>query len=171
MSVITEYFAADSDEAAAAMIDDGPAPGGDPIWGEAVQRLHAGDKDGYLRLMLPRVRETETGRLVMQSKGILPDNLLRLQHLLTGIASADPVLPDVATDGDFRTIVGLTLDLQNALAGADDEALAPIAEQWAQEDFPRGGQLDGVIHAVLALASLCRQASARGERVYCLVAV
>lgn len=149
MSVLCDYFAAESDRAAATFVDGGPL-GADP-----------------------------PAAAVVEATGLEPVVMLgNLEALLTGRAY-DDVMADprqgeavVVRDEGERVVVTITDSLVAALAAADDPRLEQVAQPWSQtEEF--WGDGDPVMLAGLLkdLAAMARQAQSAGHRLYCWVCV
>ena len=145
MSVLTDYFAAGSDGGAATAVDyvDGQ-PGlldltpEDVATGKALYRV---SPDEATR---PRVKVAQSGTLVVQSKGVDPTNLARLEEILTGRSydevSADPrhaalIGPARHEEIDGRMVLSVTDTLRDALASLEPSALPQVARQWASAGF------------------------------------
>jgi hypothetical protein len=180
VGVLYDYFAAGSDEAAAATIDLVGGPGGAlPTSPELQAAIRAGDREAMSRLMRPRVRFSENGLHVLSTKGIDPVvQMGTLEELLTGvdydeIADRERSGKDIAVgDGGERLVLTLTDELQAALVSASDERLKQMAEPWLRtEEF--GGQGDPAVLGdfLCELAGLARTAAGQGQRLYCWVCV
>jgi hypothetical protein len=126
MSVLTDYFSAGSDGVAATAVDyvDGQ-PGlldltpEDVAAGKALYRV---SPDETTR---PRVKVAHSGTLVVQSKGVDPTGLARLEEILTGRSydevSADPrqaalIGPARHEEIDGGMVLSVTDTLRDALA-------------------------------------------------------
>ncbi|CAN7217412.1 hypothetical protein [Knoellia sp. LjRoot47] len=152
MSVLFDYFAAPSDEIAAAVVDrDG---------GPAAQH----GAEGF---------DTVTGW------GIDPVvQLGTLESLLTG-RSYDEVVEDARSgqtlavrDGGERLVLAVTDGLTAALVGAGSERLASVAPQWSQtEEFWGGADPADLAEFLDQLSALAERASESGQRIYCWVCV
>ena len=94
VGVLYDYFAAASDEQAAATIDLAGGPGGaEPFSPELDAAIRTGDRAALERLMLPRVRVSEHGLEVLSVKGIDPVvRMGTLEALLTGAVPRSPSL-------------------------------------------------------------------------------
>jgi hypothetical protein len=180
VGVLYDYFAAATDEQAAAAIDlPGGPVGSTPPDPHLRAALRAGDRAAVSRLLRPRVRRSEHGLLVLSVKGIDPTiHLDALEELLTG-ATFDEIVarPDsrrivADRDGGERLVIALSPTLEQALVSRSDDQLTAVAGPWLQtEDFHGDGDpgvLAGFLHE---LAALARQAHAAGRRVYCWVCV
>src|SRR5690349_5381158 len=140
VGVLYQYFAATSDELAAAAIDLPGGPAGvqsaSPELREAFRR---GDQDTLSRLMKPRVHGSEHGFDVLSVNGIDPVvQVGSLEELLTD-ASFEVVLArpragmDVAVRGGGEQLVlSLSDELQQALTAATAEQLSELAEPWSR---------------------------------------
>jgi hypothetical protein len=155
MGVLYDYFAAGSDEAAAATIDRdaGPSKAGDD--GPAFDTVPTKGIDPYVQMGT-------------------------LEEILTGVPYAtvieDPRLGNVLADrdGGNRLVMTLTEALQSALASVDTAAVTRAADAWAKTDEFRmdgvtdGGQLAPVLNE---LAALARRARGTNDRLYCWLSV
>ncbi|MGW3893448.1 hypothetical protein ACWD69_32860 [Micromonospora chokoriensis] len=95
MGVLYQYFAAGSDEDAAATIDVEGGPGGpEPVSPELQAAIRAGDRAAMSRLMRPRVRFSEQGLPVLAVKGVDPvvqmGTLEELPVVVDSWSSLDP---------------------------------------------------------------------------------
>lgn len=150
MGLLCDYFAAPSDEVAAAVIDavDGPAAA-DP----ALEAL--------------------------ELKGVDPVvQMGTLEALLTGVpydeVSGAPRQGDAVAvrDGGEVVVVTLTDSLQAALAAADASRVAQVARDWSRtEEFWGAVDVDWLTERLGALSALARNASRRGDRLYCWMSV
>jgi hypothetical protein len=178
VGVLYDYFAASSDEAAAATIDLDGGPGGvEPLSPEMDAAVRAGDREAMTRFMLPGVRFSEHGLYVLSAKGIDPAvQMGTLEELLTRV-DYDEIIgrersgKDVAVrDGGERLVLTLTDELQAALASASDEWLRMTAVPWSQtEEFWGEGDPAVLGEFLCQLASLARTAADSGQRLYCWV--
>jgi hypothetical protein len=157
MSVLFDYFAAESDEEAAAVIDRVGGPGSQAL------------------TVTPSTVAYDT----VSVKGVDPVvQLGTLEELLTG-RSYDEIAEDprsghlVGTrDGGERVVCTITDSLMAALAQASSEALQRIAEPWSQtEEFWGTADPEGLAEILGDLAGLARRAQANGRRLYCWVCV
>jgi hypothetical protein len=180
VGVQTDYFAAASDEAAAAFVEHGPAHAGlsgDEEIGAAFRAAQqAGDREALRAVFRPRVQAAPDGMPVMRSKGILPAiQLDKLEALLTGrsyeeITAGPRSSADVASTGGGDTLVlTVTDELQHVLATADESRLAEVAVPWMESDKLLGRDSAALTNFLTALAELARQATSRNERLYCWV--
>ena len=183
MGVMYEYFAAPSDDAASAMLDDSPSgPGPEPPSPELAEAKRTGDPEAvreaaWRQLSRLKVRESASGTLVLRCKGIdhlVP--LIKLEELLTGtpydeIADWPRFGEPVAID-DFDTVGVWPVrdELQTALTNATDDQLIAVVAPWSRiEEFWGDFDPDILTEFVRELAVLARSASERGERLYCWV--
>lgn len=151
MGVLCDYFAASSDEAAAAVIDlpGGPAAGA----GGSLDTVSGNGIDPVVQM----------GTLEALLTGRDYDEILQAHH-------AGPIV--ASRDGGQRLVVTLTGELQAALSQADHAQLADAAVPWLQTEEFSSQDDPGLAAAWLSdLAGLARQATARGERLYCWVCV
>jgi hypothetical protein len=152
MGVITDYFSAPSDEAAARVFD---RPGG------PAQPL--GDA--------PPLDTVE-------SKGIDPAVMLgTLEAIITGRSWQDVFAKPghgkaLAHDDEGCLLVcAVSVELQALLAPATSGQLAAWAVPWSQTEEFRGAEPDSLTWFLDELAALARRASARDERLYCWICV
>jgi hypothetical protein len=146
MGVVTDYFSASSDAAAASVID---------------------------RLGGPR--EPSTGPSAeppfdtVEAKNLDPVVMLgTLEALLTGRDYRDIV----AGQDDYHLLVlTVTDEIQAALAAASDKRLAEVAVPWSRTEEMRGADPKELAELLGKLASLARRAAGRSERLYCWVSV
>ncbi|WP_406038678.1 hypothetical protein OG799_26430 [Micromonospora sp. NBC_00898] len=180
MGVLYDYFAAASDEQAAATIDLEGGPGGAlPSSPELQAAIRAGDREAMKRLMLPSVRISEHGLPVLSVKGIDPVvQLGTLEGLLTGVSTevifARPrsgMAVAVRDEGE-RLVLSLTAELQQVLADQAPERLAAVAGPWSQtEEFWGHGDATVLAHFLREFSLLARDAGGRNHRLYCWVCV
>lgn len=150
MGVIFDYFAADSDEQATAVIDmeQGPATPG-----SGVTTIETGGVD-------PAVQ------------------LATLEELLTGtpydeIADRPRHAECLAARNDHhRLVLALSDELTTALAEATQTRLAEVATPWSETDeFFGAAAPEDLIGFLTAIAGLAREAQAKGQQLYCWVCV
>jgi hypothetical protein len=184
MGVMYEYFAAPSDEAAAAMIDAVGGPGGPPPPSPALEEARrTGDVEALRKalheLSKPKVRESASGTLVLECKGIDPMvKMGTLEELLTG-TSYDEITGRprygkelAADDWGSPSVLTVADELQTALTDATDDQLMAVAVPWSQtEEFDGDGDPDILTAFLRELAVLARTAGERGERLYCWVSL
>jgi hypothetical protein len=180
MGVLYDYFAAPSDEAAAATIDLAGGPGGAmPFSAELQAAMRAGDRAAMTRLMMPEVRLSEHGLEVLSVKGIDPVvQMGTLEKLLTAtstkvIFARERSGKDIAVrDEGERLVLTLTDELQAALCSATEEQLDAVAAPWSKTgEFRGGGEPDVLAHFLRQLSQLARNATKSGNRLYCWVCV
>jgi hypothetical protein len=115
---------------------------------------------------------------VLQMKNIIPDyHLVPVEAFLTG-RSAETVKENprngkllAEADDQQVVVVALSDELTASLAAAGSGRLADAAESWSHfEDF-QGTDTSGLIGFLGDLASLARRATARDEKLYCLLCV
>jgi hypothetical protein len=120
---------------------------------------------------------SNSGVLVLETKGIDPlVQMGTLEALLTGeqydvVVSrprAGQQVAERSQEGPW--VVTLTDELQAALAAAPrDQIVAVAAPWWETEEFHGQGNPEILAEFLLELADLARQASRRGERLYCWI--
>ncbi|GLW31768.1 hypothetical protein [Actinoplanes regularis] len=178
MSVLTDYFATGSDGVAASAVDyvEGQPslldlPAAEVAAGKALYRVapHEATK--------PRVQVAQSGILVVQSKGVDPTCLARLEEILTGRpydeVNADPrqatlIAPARNEDIDGRIVLSVTDSLRDALASLEPSAQAQVARRWASAEFD-GAAEDSLTLFLAALTDLARRAVVNEDRLYCCV--
>jgi hypothetical protein len=160
MGVLFDYFLADSDENAAAVIDwpGGPANGVPKrgLFGKAIPGLPAVD-----------------------GKGIEPTvNLGMLEELLTG-KSFDEQLQDPQSrpivadrDGGERLVIRIGEVFVSALAEASPARLEELSNPWSQiEEFYGQADPADLSTFLLRLRDLATQATNSQQQLYCWVCV
>lgn len=178
MGVLFDYFAADSDEIAASVIERLGGPGSSlrppPPVITPLGRLFR--RPSEQALAVPD-KSTELVFDTVCDTGIDPVvQLGTLEELLTGVPF-DDILDDdrsgkaVATrNGGERLVVTLTDGVTTALAEAPAERLSEVAVPWSQTEEFLGTGNSGVLSVVLGeLAELARRARARDQQLYCWV--
>jgi hypothetical protein len=174
MGVMYDYFAAPSDAAAAETLQKGP--GGPVPAAPNLQELRrAQDREGLRRALRPRVRLSDSGLLVLATKGVDPVVQMRtLESLLTSeeydVISERPRAGHQVAGRDQAGpwVVALTDELQAALAVASREQIVAAATLW-DEEFQGTADPEAAADFVLELADLARQADQRGEHLYCWI--
>lgn len=179
MGVLFDYFAAGSDEEAAAVIDRVCGPGSQAV----TLTPAASAKRGWFGRKPSAVEPsfgTDPGLVVHDTvsvKGVDPVvQLGTLEELLTG-RSYDEIAEDsrnghaVATrDGGERVVCTVTDSLTTALARATDEALVRVAGPWSQtEEFWNAADPLELAAFLSDLAGLAQRAQTNGQRLYCWV--
>lgn len=144
MGLLIEYFAAGSDEAAAATIGHGAGSAGFAVLDEwAIEPS----------IQLVNLEEVLTGR---DWQSIMADG--------DGIVAS--------RDGGEQLVLRLSEPLTAVLAAAAPDRLAEAAERWSQaEEFYGQADPEMLTEFLVPLAALVRQAGVRGEHVYCWVCV
>jgi hypothetical protein len=178
MGVMYQYFAAASDESAAAAIDipGGPDGTGAQLPMPVAEIVARHGHDGLRELLRSRLRLAETGFHVVATKRFDPTiDLEEVVAALTGAAidefatrsrSSDVV---AERDGGERLVLTLSDELQGDLAGAKAAELTAAAQRWVEERGSGDGDaFGGLLHE---LAALARGALQRGERLYCWICV
>ena len=179
MSVLTDYFAAGSDDVAATAIGHADGQTGlleltpeDVAAGKALYRVSP------VEATRPRVQVAQSGTLVVQSKGVDPFDLARLEEMLTGRSHeevcADPrhaamIAPARPEDADEGMVLSVTDALRDALASLEPSALPEVARHWASVEFD-ATVAESVTLFLVALTELARRAVADHNRLYCAVA-
>jgi hypothetical protein len=177
MSVLTDYFAAASDQLAATAADD---VDGQPRLLDLTPEDIAAGKALYRtspdEAMRPRVQVTQSGTLVVQSRRIDPDiALVQLEKILTGRpygeVRADPrraalIGPARHEEIDGNVVLSVTDTLRDALASLEMSALPEVARRWASAEFDATAQ-DSLASFLVALTDLARRAVSDGNRLYC----
>jgi hypothetical protein len=179
MGVLYDYFAARSDAAAAEMVTLQGDPGGPrPVSPGLREAIRAGDREAIRLATRPKVRMSDSGVLVLGTKGIDPlVQMGTLEALLTGeqydlIVSRPRAGQQVAAEHSREGpwVVTLTEELQAALATATREQIVAVAALWWEtEEFYGQGDPEILADFLLELADLARQACQRGERLYCWI--
>jgi hypothetical protein len=151
MGVLTDYFSAPSDAAAASALDRVGGPG-QPAAGPSP---------------LPPFD-------TFQSKGLDPYVIMgKLEEALTGqdyqVITAGPHYGRmVAKRGAHGPWVAkVNSPLQAALSLADSNKLARAAAQWSQVEELGGASPEELIWVLEGLSGLARRATARDEHLYC----
>lgn len=180
MGVLFDYFAADSDEVAASVIDrlGGPGAGVAPPAPSITPRRRL-----FRRAIeqAPALRD-DAPQLVFDTvsvEGIDPVvQLGTLEELLTG-RPYDDIVEDprsgqaVATrNGGERLVLTLTESVTTALAEAGNDRLSGVAVPWSQtEGFWGAGDPEVLAGFLGDLSGLARRARDRDQRLYCWVCV
>jgi hypothetical protein len=174
-----DYFAALSDAAAAEMVMLQGGPGGQmPVSPALREAIRARDREAIRLATRPKARMSDSGVLVLETKGIDPlVQMGTLEALLTGgqydvIVSRPRAGQQVAArhSQEGPWVVTLTDELQAALAVAPRDQIAAVAAPWSEtEEFRGQGDPEILAEFLLELAGLARQASRRGERLYCWI--
>jgi len=146
MSLLTYYFAAPDDVAAAGVIDIAGGPAADP--------------HGWPTIRLDGLEPVVT-------LGTLEEFLTRRPYRSV---VANPRQGHVLVERAETMVVTVTDELRGALASADRSALTEVAEVWAVAEELDSADPFAMAKALVALAGLCRDAESRGEPVYCWLA-
>jgi|GEM_PF-541355 len=179
MGVLFDYFAADSDELAASVIDrrGGPGTAPSPVPSNTPRRR-------LFRRAVEQapVRREDAPELVFETvsvRGIDPVvQLGTLEELLTG-RPYDDIVEDPRSghalamcDGGERLVMTLTDGVTTALLEAGNDRLAGVAAPWSQtEDFLGDGDPEVIAGFLQNLSALARRARASDQRLYCWVCV
>jgi hypothetical protein len=181
MGVLYDYFAAASDDEAAAAIDRIGGPGSPTALAPPAAELGPGWLRG--KPSTPRPQFVTDPELPVYDtvavKGVDPMvQLGTLEELLTGRPYAeieqDPRSGRIIATRDSgpRLVVGLSDSLVQGLISATREQLAAVAAPWLQtEEFSGQGDPAAAADFLNDLAGLARQAQQRGHRLYCWVSV
>lgn len=115
---------------------------------------------------------------VVQMKNLIPNyHLVPVESFLTGRSAAavteNPRNGHLLAEADDHQVVVVALsdELTAGLASASSERLAAAAESWSGfEDF-EDADTSGLLGFLTELAGLARKATARHEKLYCLLCV
>lgn len=158
MSLICDYFKAQSDDAAATTA----------VWRGGPSNPTA-PKGGLFR---KKATETAEPFETVSFPGVEPVVMLAtLEEQLTG-ASADEVLEvnaeaQVAANGGVL-VFRLRRELVEALAGSTEDRLREVAGPWSQtEEFFGQGDEEALAEGLSRLSKLARAAKQSGDNVYC----
>lgn len=176
MSVLADYFAAGSDDVAAAAVDfvDGQPGLLDlaPQDSAANKALYEASPEQAAR---PRLETAHSGVPIVRSRRLdAVHPFARLEEFLTG-RPYDDVVADPRHDGlvapspeevDGCIVLSITDTLRDALASLDGSALPDLAQRWANAEFDASGA-GSLAELLAALTDLARQAGGRGEHLYC----
>jgi hypothetical protein len=177
MGVMYDYFAAESDDAAAATIDRVGGPGSQSVLVVRKRSIFSRRDNGGQ----PEFG-TDPSLLVHDTvsvKGIDPVMQMGiLEELLTG-RPYDDVMADprggqdlAVRDGGAGVVLTLTDQLASALAAASEDVLASVAQQWAlAEEFAGRGDPEALLAFLVRLGALARRAEGSGQRLYCWLRV
>jgi hypothetical protein len=182
MGVLFDYFAADSDDLAASVIDRVGGPGADPAAPPPPSNTPRGRLSRLADQAQASVRPEEAPELVFDTvcaQGIDPVvQLGTLEELLTGRPyddiAEDPRSGHSVTigDGGERLVLTLTEGVTTALAEAGNDRLFGVAVSWSQtEEFWGEGDPELLAVFLRNLAGLARLARARDQQLYCWVCV
>lgn len=187
MGVMFDYFAAPSDEAAAATIDRVGGPGSQTAVAAAPVAPVQEKRGLFMRKRSEPAPQTppfiNDETLVvfdtLSVKGIDPlVQLGTLEELLTG-RPYDDVVEDERSGKDLASrnggeclVLTITDTLCAGLAAASDEQLAEVAVPWSQtEEFWGQGDPTDLTEFLRELAALARRADAAGHKLYCWLSV
>ncbi|GAA4967408.1 hypothetical protein [Actinoplanes utahensis] len=177
MSVLTDYFAAASDSVAATAVEyvDGQPrlldlTAEDVAAGKALYQLLPNEA------ARPRVEIAQSGTLVVQSKGVDPTRLARLEEILSSRSydevNADPrqasLIAPAEEDIDGCMVLSVTDTLRDALASLEPAAQSQAARQWANAEFSAAAT-DSLTMFLVALTELAQRAVVNNDRLYCYV--
>ena len=181
MGVLFDYFAAASDEEAAAVID----LAGGPASTTAAMPAGPGPKRGLFRRRGHTTEPEASAASVVTpldgvaGRGIDPVvQLGTLEELLTGrpydevVADPRSGLDLAVRDGGERLVLTVTDSLMAALANTKDDALERVAEPWSgTEEFWGAADPAELTVFLKDLARLATRAQDAGQRIYCWVCV
>jgi hypothetical protein len=161
MGLLTDYFAATPEQAAAVDIQTGPTGPADES-----ARQDRPSVDGSTRA--PRRVED-----VLAVKGFEPTvTMATLEGILTGAefmeiieSDAEPVIADGGPDGPW--LVMIRAQLQAALVSTPPGGWRAVAERWAATEKMVGTPASVAVAFLEELAGLARRASDRDQRLYC----
>ncbi|WP_033338166.1 hypothetical protein [Catenuloplanes japonicus] len=173
MGVLTDYFTAPSDPAAAAALDG--LLDLTPAAHEADREMHRHTPETASR---PRLQIAANGTPVLFARGVDPVVMLGfLEAVLTGRTYErvrdDPRQGSLVAGGDGGTVLTVTDTLRDALAARDASALERDGYAWAaarRADGPHDVEDDeAAVRFAMVLSELATGAAARGEHLYCRV--
>lgn len=180
MGVMYDYFAAFSDEAAAATIDMPGSPGGPlhPLpmpFPELVARY---GREGMRQFLAPTVRVSDSGIPALMAKGFdAVADLSTVYALLIG-ARPDDVFDQwgdtviAERDGGEKSIISIAHEARDTFADSTPDELHRAAAEWVEAEAPhRQFALDAASGLLEQLAELARIARGRGCGLYCWVCV
>jgi len=180
MGVMYDYFAAPSDEAAAATIDLPGGPGGPlpplPVPFRDLVAQHG--IEGARRFMKSTVRISDAGIPAVFTKGFDPTTDLGAVHAVLTGASRDVVRDQLGgaviaeRDGGEQLILSISAKVRDSLAASTPGDLQSAAGEWAEVEAPyRQIDVEGASGLLEQLAELARVARDRGDGLYCWVCV
>lgn len=180
MGVMYDYFAAPSDEAAAATIDLPGGPGGplSPLPMPFRDLVAKYGLEGARRFLKSTVRVSDAGIPALFTKGFDPTtDLIAVHALLTG-GHPDVVLDQpgdaviAERDGGERLILSISAEVRDSLAASTPGDLQSAAAEWVEvKAAKRQVDVEGISGLFEQLAELARMAGDRGDRLYCWVCV
>lgn len=164
MGLLTDYFAATPEQAAAVDIRTGPTGPADES-----ARQDAFSVDGTTRTP-PRIED------VLAVTGVEPTvTMATLEAILTGAEDMDIIEGDVesiANGGpEGPWLVALRPQLQAALLLTPPGGWQAVAERWVATEELVGTPASAAVSFLEELAALARRASDRGQRLYCWVSL
>jgi hypothetical protein len=161
MGLLTDYFAATPEQAAAVDIQTGPT----------------GPTDGSARQDRPSVDGSTTAprrvQDVLAVKGFEPTvTMATLEGILTGAevmeiieSDAEPLIADDGPEGPW--LVTLRPQLQAALVSTPPGGWRAVAERWVATEELVGTPASVAVSFLEELAALARRASDRDQQLYC----
>jgi len=178
--VLFDYFAAGSEEEAAAVIDRVGGPGSNAYSPSAPPAPARGWLGRKRSAPQPPVTDPESVEFdTISVTSIDPVvQLGTLEELLSG-KSYDDIADDPegamvleSRDDGERLVCSISQGLTAALANATREDLERVAEPWSQtEEFWGEGDPAQLLEFLRAMAVLVRRSQAKGQGLYCLVSV
>lgn len=178
MGLLTDYFAAPTDDAAAAVLHRVGGPGSQKVATERpgpVKRGLFGKKQSGP--VIEVVTDTSLTPFDMVDLGGI-DPIVQmgtLEEILTGrdydeVVSENRVIADA--DGGEQLVVRLSAELTAALSDATDATLADAAARWSQtEEFWGAADPTDLAEQLRELGGLARRAIEDANKVYCWLSV
>lgn len=180
MGVMYDYFAASSDEVAAATIDVLGGPGGPlpPLPMPFRDLVAKYGLEGARRLLKSTVRVSDAGVPALFTKGFDPTTDLSAVHALLTGARPNVVLEQLGDaviaerDGGERLILSIRAEVRDSFAASTPGDLQGAAAEWVEVEAPyRQVDVEGILGLLEQLAELARMARDRGDGLYCWVCV
>jgi hypothetical protein len=161
MGLLTDYFAATTEQAAAIDIRTGPT-------GPADESARQDPPSGDGTTRAPRRIED-----VLTVTGIEPTvTMATLEAILAGAddidiieSDAEPIIADGGPEGPW--LVTLRPQLQAALLSTPPGGWPAVAERWVATEELVGTPASAAVSFLEELAALARRASDRDQRLYC----
>lgn len=180
MGVMYDYFAASSDEAAAATIDLPGGPGGPlpPLPMPFRDLVAQYGLEGARRFLRSTVRLSDAGVPALFTKGFDPTTDLSTVHALLTGARPDVLLDQLGDaviaerDGGEQLILSISAEVRDSLAASTPGGLQRAEAEWVEVEAPyRRVDVEGVSGLLEQLAELARMARDRGDGLYCWMCV